>query len=452
MECGEARPGPRVRARCRREAAIAIYVTSLGCRLNQAEAAALRRALARLGHEMVSEARLADVVVLNTCAVTAEAERKSRQLLRRLHRESPGARILVTGCYPQLDRDLGGAAGLADAVVDNVAKRRLLEAPEHFIPPASAANGRAAPALRARALVRVQEGCDNRCSYCVVWRLRGEQVSRPAGDVLAEVRQLVAEGRQEVVLTGVHIGAYGRDRLRPEVPDLSGLLRLILDQTTVRRLRLSSIEPWDLRHLDLSLWSDPRLCPHLHVPLQSGSDTVLGRMARRYSAAEYERAIARAREAIPDLAVTTDVIAGFPGESELDLEATVALSRRCGFARMHVFRFSPRPGTAAAHMPDQVPPEVIRDRAARLREVAAELAAGYEAGYVGRTMSVLWERKREGWWSGLTPNYLRVRTRHAEDLSGRATSTRLCRRDRYGLVGEVVREPHAPGDLALQLQ
>lgn len=429
-----------------------IYVTSLGCRLNQAEAAALRRALARLGHEMVSDARLADVVVLNTCAVTAEAERKSRQLLRRLRRGNPEARIIVTGCYSQLNRDLGGAAVLADAVVDNVAKRRLLEAPEEFVPPAATATGRAAPALRTRALVRVQEGCDNRCSYCVVWRLRGKHVSRPADDVLAEVRQLVTEGRQEVVLTGVHIGAYGRDRLQPEAPDLSGLLRLILDQTAVSRVRLSSIEPWDLGHLDLSLWYDARLCRHLHVPLQSGSDAVLERMARRYSAGEYERAIARARELIPDLAVTTDVIAGFPGETETDLEATVALSRRCGFARMHVFPFSPRPGTAAAQMPGQVPPEMIRDRAARLREVGAELAAGYETGYVGRTMPVLWERKRQGWWSGLTSNYLRVRTRDVVELSNRVTPTRLCRRDSCGLVGEVVTEPCGPGDLALQLQ
>ncbi|MGI6209811.1 MAG: tRNA (N(6)-L-threonylcarbamoyladenosine(37)-C(2))-methylthiotransferase MtaB, partial [Anaerolineae bacterium] len=385
------------------EAEIAVYVTSLGCRLNQAEAAALRQALARLGHDITTEVGAADLVIFNTCAVTAEAERKSRQTLRRLQRENPGARIIVTGCYSQLDRELGGMAHLAGAVIDNVEKRRLLANPEAFIPPAAGkpAHAPATAGPRTRALVRVQEGCNNQCTYCVVWKLRGEQVSRPAGEVLAEVRQLVNEGRREVVLTGVHTGAYGLDLEQPQAPDLSGLIRLLLQETDVARLRLSSIEPWDLHRLDLSLWSDPRLCRHLHVPLQSGSDAVLRRMGRRYTAGEFERLVARAYEAIPDLAVTTDVIAGFPGETDADLEATVELSCRCHFARMHVFPYSPRPGTVAATMPDQVPPEAARERAARLREVGGGLAASYESSFVGRTLPVLWERERAGWWSGL---------------------------------------------------
>jgi len=396
---------------------------------------ALERALASQGHEIVADACAADVIVLNTCAVTAEAERKSRQLLRRLRRENPRAEIIVTGCYAELDASLGGWAETASRVVGNAAKRALIGEPGQVAAPVAGAAGPRPRGGRTRALVRVQEGCDNRCAYCVVWKLRGPQMSRPAAAILNEVQELVREGRQEVVLTGVHTGAYGRDGSEPGVEDLSALVRLLLARTEIARIRLSSIEPWDLAHLDLSLWDDSRLCRHLHVPLQSGSDAVLGRMGRRYTTAQYEQLVRGLQAAIPDLAVTTDVIAGFPGASQSDHESTLRLAHRCGFARMHVFPYSERPGTEAAGMAGQVAPEVRRRRASELRRLAAELRQRFEEAQLGKTAEVLWERRRGGRWQGLTSNYVSVWAECESDVRNIVKPTLLVVRGEAGVIG-----------------
>ncbi len=396
--------------------------------------AAAERALAAQGHEAVHAADAAELILFNTCAVTAEAERKSRQMVRRLRRENPVAGLVVTGCYAEMDATLGGWSPAASRVLGNGEKRFLLAQPAAFVSPAGEARPPALHGGRTRALVRVQEGCDNRCAYCVVWRLRGPQVSRPAAEVVDEVRALVAEGRREVVLTGVHTGAYGRDANGAAAGDLSSLIRLLLEETEVARLRLSSIEPWDLSRLDPSLWGNQRLCRHLHVPLQSGSDAVLSRMGRRYTAEEYRALIGRLQAAVPDLAVSTDVIAGFPGESVSDHQATLALARACGFARMHVFPYSERPGTAAAAMDDQVPLGERRRRAAELRVAADSLRRDYGNRQVGRLVEVLWETQRDGWWHGLTSNYLGVwaqsdaqlRNTRSSALIGGWEGDRLC--------------------------
>lgn len=419
------------------EVDIRVYCTSLGCRLNQAEMSALERGLAVQGHEIVGAPRDADLIVFNTCAVTAEAERKSRQLLRRLCRENPRAEVIATGCYAEMDSTLGGWAEKATRVLGNPAKRDLIDRPDGLVPPAVQPGHAELRHVRTRALVRVQEGCDNRCTYCVVWKLRGPQVSRPVEDILSEVRRLVSEGRQEVVLTGVHTGAYGRDGSAPGVDDLSALVRLLLGRTDIARVRLSSIEPWDLKHLDPQLWEDPRLCRHLHVPLQSGSDAVLSRMRRRYRAAEYERLIGELRSAWPDLAVTTDVIAGFPGETVGDHAATMDLARRCRFARMHVFPYSARPGTEAASMPEPVPIDEMRLRATQLRTLAKELREDFEDEQVGRTVEVLWERRRGRQWQGLTSNYVAVRAECGSDLRNTITAALLSGRDERGVTGEI---------------
>ena len=387
-----------------------IHVSSLGCKLNQSEMDSLAAQLARGGHQIVAAPGEADLCVFNTCAVTHVAAQKSRQALRRLHRENPGARLVVTGCYAELTpeelRDLPGV----ELVAGNLAKDNLAlligsdtQNPESRIE---------IPKSRTRAFVKIQDGCDNACAYCIIHVARGPQRSRPPEMVLAEVRAYVATGHKEVVLTGVHIGAYGRDGARDSGTDIWALVARILDETDVARLRLSSIEPWDLPESALALWQNPRLCRHLHLPLQSGCDATLARMNRRYTTAEFAALVATARAAIPDLAVTTDVIVGFPGETDAEFDASLAFVRELGFARVHVFPYSLRAGTPAARMPGQVPAPVKAERAKAMRAAAAASARAFRQQFVGRTMPVLWETSRPGAdgpvWSGLTDNYLRV--------------------------------------------
>ena len=290
---------------------------------------------------------------------------------------------------------------------------------------------------RTRAFVKIQDGCDNACTYCIVHILRGPVRSRPLEEVVAEIAERVREGYQEAVLTGVNIGAYGRD-LGLE-SGLAGLIAAILDRTDLPRLRLSSVEPWDVDEPLLALWPNPRLCRQLHLPLQSGCEATLRRMGRRITAAGYARLLERIRAAVPEMAVTTDIIVGFPGEDEAEFAESLAFVERMEFARLHVFPFSPRPGTPAARMGGQVPEPVMQERAARMRDLGERLAARYRRRFLGQEMAVLWERRRrDGFWHGLTDNYLQVVTTCPADLHNRITSTRLVGEQNGFLVGEVV--------------
>ncbi|MFB0537480.1 MAG: radical SAM protein, partial [Anaerolineae bacterium] len=273
---------------------------------------------------------------------------------------------------------------------------------------------------------------------------RGGQRSRPQRDVLAEVEARVAAGYQEVVLTGVHIGAYGRDSGHQGDESLWALVEAILVRTGVRRLRLSSIEPWDLDPACLRLWEDSRLCRHLHLPLQSGCDATLQRMGRSYTPGQFAALVEAAREAIPDVAITTDVIVGFPGESEAEFNENVRFVEAMGFARTHVFKYSARPGTQAATMPDQVPPLVKKARSRAMAEVGRHSAKAFRRGFLGRTLEVLWEGQmkssesgQQALWSGLTDNYLRVRTRKGRNLCNTITRTELIAVAGDGMWGEV---------------
>ena len=424
-----------------------IHVSSLGCKLNQNEMETLSARLARSGHQVVATPAEADMCVLNTCAVTHVAAQKSRQALRRLHRENPDARLVATGCYAELTpadlRDLPGV----EIVAGNQDKENLaaLIGPgepeptprlQSHIPPFTS------PTARTRALVKIQDGCDNACTYCIIHVARGRQRSRPVDQILAEVQARLAAGHQEIVLTGVHIGAYGRDRQDgPADADLWSLVGRILAETEVARLRLSSIEPWDLTEQAFRLWDDPRLCRHLHLPLQSGCDATLHRMARRYTAAEFAALVRAARDAIPDLAVTTDLIVGFPGETDDRFAESLAFVQSQGFARVHVFPYSLRAGTPAAGMPGQVPPPVKAERARAMRAVAAASALAFRQQFVGRTMDVLWESSHETeegpLWNGLTGNYLRVQTRNPANLANTLCRTRLLGLAHGGLLGRV---------------
>jgi len=422
-----------------------VHLASLGCKLNQSEVEAWARELAALGCEIVAEPEQADLCVANTCAVTHVAARKSRQLVRRLGRVSPGARLVVTGCYAELNAtevqalaSVALVAGTAqkehlvselvrqlDLPAETTARQREHDATERGVTPAH---------LRTRALIKIQDGCDNTCTYCIVRVARGKQRSASISSVVAEIQAREREGYQEAVLTGVHIGAFGRERGE----SLADLLRAILGQTSIPRIRASSIEPWDLTDELLALWQDRRLCPHLHLPLQSGCDATLQRMGRRCSSGLFLDLVQRARAAIPDLAVATDIIVGFPGENEDEFSQTVHLAEEVGFARIHVFPYSARPGTVAAAMPDRVCPDVAQSRVARLLELGRRCSRDFRAQYVGRAAEVLWESQRDGMWNGLTGNYIRVETQSAADLHNRITPVRLTGMTEQGLQGELL--------------
>ncbi len=401
------------------------FLESVGCKLNQSEIETLARRFIGRGHQVVATPEEADVCVLNSCAVTHIAARKSRQAARRLRRRNPAAWVVVTGCYAQVAPDDLSA----DIVVGNAQKERLVErvlGEGHPCPPTLPPLPPTLPQSRTRAFVKIQDGCDNHCTYCITRIARGPQRSRPRADVLAEVRSRVKAGYQEVVLTGVHIGGYGRDRRQPHRDEsLWRLVEAILSQTEVRRLRLSSIEPWDVTPDVFCLWQDARLCRHLHLPLQSGCDEILHRMGRRYTTGEFARLVQAARAAIPDVAITTDIIVGFPGETETHFATSLAFVKSIGFARGHVFPYSARPGTPAASLPHQVAPPEKQNRAARMREVVRCTATRFRERFVGQTVKVLWEHRRNGLWRGLTDNYTRVTTHSEQDLAGKITPVRL---------------------------
>jgi threonylcarbamoyladenosine tRNA methylthiotransferase MtaB len=424
-----------------------VYLESLGCKLNQCERDLLAGRFATAGFEVVPDAARADLCVLNSCAVTAAAAAKSRRRLRALARANPAARIVVTGCLV----DLVGAGGAwpfaPDLVVPNADKDALVALVLAHLggerAPVGPGTVDEAARPRTRPLVKIQDGCDNACAYCVVHRLRGKQRSRPRDEILAEVRALREQGAREVVLTGVHVGAYGRERGE----SLVGLLRALLadpPEAGGPRLRLSSIEPWDLTPEFFALWQDPRLCRHLHLPLQSGCDATLARMGRRYTTAQYADWAAQARAAIPGLALTTDVIAGLPGETPDEHAESAAFCAQTQFARTHVFTYSPRPGTPAAEMPDQVPLEARRARARQLKQIGRLSADAFRRRFVGQTLSAVVERRRargpgvEGWWTGWTDNYLRIYLPSPRALGNTLCAVRLCEPLAGGLRAELL--------------
>lgn len=412
-----------------------VYLDSLGCRVNEAEREAWAAALGARGHRSLPAPPGADLVVLNSCAVTRAAARKTRQAVARLRRACPAARVVVVGCYPDLERRRDGA----DLVLGNRDKDDLvarLEAWWSRVRPEPAGQGRVGRALplaggaaRTRAFVKVQDGCRHRCTYCAVTLARGEERSRALDAVVAEVASRVAAGAREVVLTGIHLGGYGGD-LGPGV-DLASLVRGVLADARPERLRLSSLEPWTVTTELLGSWRDPRLLPHLHLPVQSGSDPVLRRMGRRGSAAALRELVAQVRQTIPGVTLTTDVIVGFPGEGPAELAQTARLVEELGFADLHVFPFSPRPGTAAARLAGQVSRAERRRRSQVMRALAEGLRLRHARGLVGEVRPVLWERAalRDGVWEqrGYTPGYVRVRAVGTGDrrLQGRVTATRL---------------------------
>ena len=425
--------------------ALRVAFTTLGCKVNQSESDLFARQFAAAGHECVPFDERADVYVVNTCTVTHVADKKSRQMLSRARRLNPEALVVATGCYASIVGD-----ALADdrtLVIRNRDKDRLLPLVEGRLqqaePAASYFSDRekyldvSGGQERTRAMVKVQDGCDSHCTYCIIPRARGRSRSLRAQDAVERVRALVRAGHAEVVITGVDLGSYGEDAV--DRADLGGLLDLLLAKTDVKRIRVSSLEPGDFNPAWLGLWQSPRLCRHLHVPLQSGSAGVLERMERRYSPAQFAEMVTLCRSRIPGVAITTDVMVGFPGETEEEFDDGFRFIHEIAFDGIHVFKYSPRSGTRAARMPDQVADE---DKTRRSRVLQAEATAGVmrlRDRHQNATAWIAWESETDGIARGLTDT--NVRAYGPADLvtEGRLSRVRLSHPYIDGLWSEPAR-------------
>ncbi|MCP4902149.1 MAG: tRNA (N(6)-L-threonylcarbamoyladenosine(37)-C(2))-methylthiotransferase MtaB [bacterium] len=427
---------------------VKVCLQSIGCRLNTGEMDALARQFAAKGCQVVPPRADVDICLLNTCTVTATAAQKSRKAIRRLRREMPASFFVVTGCDSELDPESAVRAG-ADLTVSNEDKDKVMEllATAEVIP-SSALQPQdvfkeTAP-TRTRAFVKVQDGCNYSCAYCIVTVARGECRSRPATDVFSEISTLERTGIQEIVLTGVHLGSYDHDHGNSQ--GLAQLVQAVLDQTSIERVRLSSVEPWDVTDDLLREFSNPRLLPHLHLPLQSGCDATLRRMARRTTCDEFRILVDKIRSIIPNVAISTDVMVGFPGETDADFDQSLSFVKEIGFSRLHVFRYSRREGTAASTMPNPISKAVSQQRSAAMLATGEHLSDIFAHSQVGRIVPVLWEDNvvisGQTQWRGLTPNYLRVLTflPPSTDLSNQIVDTRLERVLPNGLLGVLVEQ------------
>jgi len=425
----------------------------MGCKLNLADSELLAKKFAGAGYQVLERQEDGiDVVVVNTCTVTHVADRKARHLLLSARKRNPYALIVATGCYPErapdelakidgIDLILGNSSkdSLVDLVTARLHERDLAPITDPLLP-----SRMSFLPNQTRSFVKIQEGCNDFCSYCIIPKTRGHSRSFAVDEILAALKERETAGFPEVVLTGTQLGDYGIEspgsrRRGPDVRDqasegdpLADLLEVVVQRTKIPRIRLSSLQPQDITPRLLSLWEGPRLCPHFHLPLQSGADSVLQRMRRRYRTQEYISAVERIRAAVPDVSITTDVIVGFPGETQEEFNETYSLVESLGFADIHVFPYSVRAGTLAARLGNPVAEPVRKDRVRRLLALAEHSHLRHRQSVVGKERPVLWEERkalpvvsREPVWSGLTDNYLRVFSQGQGELSGRMTRAKI---------------------------
>lgn len=409
-----------------------VATLTLGCKLNQAETQQAARELQQHGCVTVDRPTRADAYLINTCTITHVADRKARRLIRLARRLSPEAPMIVTGCYAE--RDGARLAELAQVqVVGNERKHEaadaVLSAIEGLTP---STNGSAASSRRTRSFIKIQEGCDDVCAFCIVPYVRGRERAVPIDEIVSLVCERVDDGVQEIVMTGTQPGAYGRDR--QDGASAASLIEALLSRTDAPRIRYSSIQPQDITPQLLACWDDSRICRHFHLALQSGSDDVLSRMRRRYTQAEFVEAVQMIRAAVPGASITTDIIAGFPGETQAAHLETLRLMQQLRFTDVHVFPYSSRPNTSASLLIDDVPPEVKRVRAAELRSVGAAHRREALASRVGSVESVLFETAD----SGLSDTYLPVRVANQCDLTNQIRGVRIVSAEETTLVGELL--------------
>lgn len=409
-----------------------VYFDTVGCRLNQSEIEKLASQFRAAGHLIVETPAEADLVVVNTCSVTSEAAADSRAKARQASRVG-AAEIVLTGCWATLEPTEAAALPQVARVVPN-SEKELLAAnwlnlpPEAFDLEPLAREPLPGARMRTRAFIKAQDGCDNFCTFCITRLARGGSVSRSLEEIRKDVRFALAGGVKEIVLTGVNLGAWGQD-MHPK-RGLRQLIEAMLAETDLERLRLSSLEPWDIEPGFFDLWQEKRLCRHLHLPLQSGSASVLRKMARRTTPEAFAALVAGARAASPDIALTTDMIVGFPGETETEFLESLNFVREMKFAGGHVFSFSARPGTAAARYPHQVHSSVRKQRSAEMRAALAESSQAYHSRFAGQLTQVLWETSDQlgpaSWrLNGLTDNYIKVTTISKIPLWNRISTVRL---------------------------
>src|SRR6266851_3750538 len=456
-------------------------VATLGCKVNQADSEAIGEQMNAAGFVQRNFSEMADVYIVNTCTVTHLCDRSSRQMISQARRRHPDALLVVTGCYAEMNPKAVAALPGVHLVVGNSGKESLVDAIKEQLKTAPMGSAKASetgvlsrhtetslklPVLqidaqhigsdrfllldspdtepqpdnpsdntlitvgtpisatanhslfsRTRVQMKVQDGCNNRCTYCIVPYVRGGSRSRTIESVVEHVRRKVRAGFKEIVLTGIHLGDYHPEG--DEKRDLGDLITALLRETDIPRIRVSSLEPEDFRLEWLELWKNPRMCRHLHLPMQSGSDNILRRMARRYKSARYRDIITTAKRLVPGIAISTDVITGFPGESEDDFEQTYQLATELQFAKAHIFRFSPRQGTAAARMRGQIRDEVKKARSERLLALNEVDNRRFREQFLGQTVQVLIESYKHGRWEGLTDNYLRVELDDLPDTQSR---------------------------------
>lgn len=394
-----------------------IFLDTVGCRLNQSEIEIMARQFRVAGHEIVGMASEADLVVINTCTVTTQAASDSRQKVRQAVRQG-AAEIILTGCWSTMEPEHAMDLPHVKRIIPNDRKEKIVSeilgtsAFEFDLEPLAR---RPLPGThrRTRAFIKVQDGCDNHCTYCITTMARGKSTSRNIKDVINDIKFALLGGSQEVVLTGVHLGSWGNEN-NGKSGNLKDLVQTILDETDVPRLRLSSLEPWDLNEDFLRLWENPRMCRHLHLPLQSGSEGVLRRMARRISPSAYSDLLKSARNMIPEVAITTDLIVGFPGETDQEFHESIDFVERMSFAGGHVFTYSSRPGTVAARMVGQILPEIKKKRSAVIRNLLFKSRKDYAERFLGEKLNVLWESsaqiEADAWrLEGLSDNYLNIK-------------------------------------------
>src|SRR6266516_1888000 len=475
-------------------------VATLGCKVNQADSEAISEQMSEAGFVQRDFSEIADIYIVNTCTVTHLGDRSSRQMISQARRRHPESLLVVTGCYAEVNPKFVGVLPGVDLVVGNSGKELLVDTIKEQLktvpiikakvqeintPSKHREQGRFLPMLqvdtqhigsdsslriyeideepqpdnpshnlltaygtpvsatassrllsRTRVQMKVQDGCDNRCTYCIVPYVRGRSRSRSIESVVEHVRRKVRAGFQEIVLTGIHLGDYHPDG--DEKRDLGDLVAALLHETDIARIRVSSLEPEDFRLEWLELWENPRMCRHLHLPMQSGSDHILRRMARRYNSGRFRTIVTTAKRLVPGMAISTDIITGFPGESDSDFEQTYQLEAELQFAKAHIFRFSPRQGTAAARMQGQIKEEIKKARSERLLTLNDQDVRRFRQQFLGETVQVLLESFKHGRWEGLTDNYLRVEVDGLADYTNRDWQNTLIKARLKDLVDDGV--------------
>ena len=396
-----------------------IHLKTLGCRLNEAEIESWAGKFQEKGHKLIADPESADLLVINTCAVTQEAVKKSRQIIRRIHRNNPTAKLVVSGCYSTLDKkNINELPGI-DLVIDNSEKEKLVdislrELNLETMPSLSTEPGETSLFKRGRnrAFIKIQDGCRHRCTFCIVTIARGEERSRTINEIINEINKYHEQGIKEVILAGVHVGGYGSDINS----SLYQLIKIVLDKTTIPRIRLASVEPWDLHEKFFSLFNNKRLMPHIHLPLQSGCDSVLKRMARRCKIKDFKSIVQKARDEISNFNITTDIIVGFPGETEDEWQESLKFINEVGFSHIHIFTYSKRQGTKASRLDNHIDNVTKKVRSKELHELTKLMRKKILNDEIGKEYFVLWEsRDDDSNWSGYTEHYLRVELKNSQE-------------------------------------